>query len=121
MKVLGFNDEITTCDCCGKRNLRGTFAIETDGGDTLFYGSVCVGRVYGKRRAKEISFLADKISRTQAGTWDQAIDKLSRGMLQPFMGYVGDRPAMDNRTATMAAVTSIRDCRTGQVIRERAA
>jgi len=30
MKVLGYTDEVTTCDCCGKKNLKGSFCIETD-------------------------------------------------------------------------------------------
>jgi hypothetical protein len=41
--------------------------------------------------------------------------------MQPFAGFIGDKMAMNNSTATMAAVTSIRDYRTGQIIRERAA
>lgn len=121
MKVLGYTDEVATCDCCGKRNLKGSFAIATDAGEVVYYGSVCVGRVYGKKRAKGIRFAAEQIAKAQAGTWDRAVDLLSRGHLQPFMGYIGDKPAMNNSTATMAQVTSIRDYSTGQIIRERAA
>lgn len=48
MKVLGYEEAITTCDCCGKANLKGTFAVERDGGEILHYGSVCVTRHTGK-------------------------------------------------------------------------
>lgn len=122
MKVLGFAEEITTCDCCGKRNLRGTFVIETDAGDLLHYGSVCVNRVYGKKRSGEIKFLAEQIRKAQAGTWEQAISLYSRGYLQPFSAYFADgKLAWNNSREQMAAVTSIRYHRTGQVVRERAA
>jgi hypothetical protein len=43
-RVLGFDDAITTCDCCGKANLKGTFAVERADGEILHYGSVCVTR-----------------------------------------------------------------------------
>lgn len=43
-RVLGFDEAITTCDCCGKSNLKGTFAIERADGEILHYGSVCVTR-----------------------------------------------------------------------------
>lgn len=43
-RVLGFEEAITTCDCCGKTNLKGTVAVERADGDILHYGSVCVTR-----------------------------------------------------------------------------
>lgn len=43
-RVLGFDEAITTCDCCGKANLKGTFAVERADGQILHYGSVCVTR-----------------------------------------------------------------------------
>jgi hypothetical protein len=47
-KVLGTTDEVTTCDCCGKSNLKATWAIEmTESGELLHYGSVCVTRNTG--------------------------------------------------------------------------
>lgn len=44
MRFLGNTDEQTTCDCCGKQNLKSTVAIETDAGETVFYGVVCAAR-----------------------------------------------------------------------------
>jgi hypothetical protein len=47
-KILGSTDEITTCDCCGKPNLKATWAVEmTETGEILHYGSVCVTRNTG--------------------------------------------------------------------------
>src|SRR5689334_13440192 len=44
--VLGFTDEITTCACCGKSNLKGTYAVEVDGTLTYF-GSTCAFKKHG--------------------------------------------------------------------------
>lgn len=46
-KVLGFTDEITTCACCGRVDLKGTYAIENAGtGAIEHYGSVCAFKAY---------------------------------------------------------------------------
>lgn len=44
--ILGYTDEITTCDCCGKVDLKGTYAIDFNG-DISYYGSVCAFKVQG--------------------------------------------------------------------------
>lgn len=122
MKVLGYTDEITACDCCGKSNLRGTFGVETDAGDVLHYGSVCVNKVYGKTRGNGIKFIAEQMRKAQAGSWDAAIDRLSRGMLQPFIGIKADgKMAWNNSRAEMAAIVAIKDAKSGQIVRSRAA
>lgn len=47
-KALGTDDSITTCDCCGKSNLKFTVAIELDDGEIVHYGQVCARRNTGK-------------------------------------------------------------------------
>jgi len=47
-KALGTDDSITTCDCCGKSNLKHTVIIELDDGEIVHYGSVCATRNTGK-------------------------------------------------------------------------
>lgn len=49
-KALGTDDSITTCDCCGKVNLKFTVAMELDDGQIVHYGQVCAGRNTGKTR-----------------------------------------------------------------------
>lgn len=41
VKVLGITDERTTCDCCGKSNLKRTVALELENGQTVYYGTTC--------------------------------------------------------------------------------
>ena len=48
MKTLGTDDSITTCDCCGKSNLKFTVTIELDDGEIVHYGQVCARRNTGK-------------------------------------------------------------------------
>lgn len=42
-KVLGKNDEVTTCECCGKANLKLTVVL-TDGEREVRYGRDCAAR-----------------------------------------------------------------------------
>lgn len=44
--ILGYTDDITTCDCCGKVDLKGTYAIDLNG-DISYYGSVCAFKIHG--------------------------------------------------------------------------
>jgi hypothetical protein len=57
-KVLGYDDGVHICDCCGKSDLKGTFGIEMiETGEELFYGSVCVTRNTGYAK-KELNAMA---------------------------------------------------------------
>lgn len=53
-KALGITDEVTTCDCCGKADLKCTVAIELDDGQIVHYGRTCASRNTGKP-AKQIN------------------------------------------------------------------
>ena len=55
MKVLGYNDGVHTCECCGKAGLKGTFGVELDSGEVVHYGSVCVTHHTGKSKAAIVS------------------------------------------------------------------
>ena len=44
--ILGFTDEHNTCDCCGKSELKGTYAVIINENE-FFYGSTCVKRNLG--------------------------------------------------------------------------
>lgn len=49
-KALGTDDSITTCDCCGRADLKFTVVIELDDGELVHYGQVCASRNTGKTR-----------------------------------------------------------------------
>ncbi len=49
-RALGTNDSVTTCDCCGKSNLKSTVIMELDSGEIVHYGRVCARRNTGKEQ-----------------------------------------------------------------------
>ena len=46
MKILGFTDSKTVCDC-GKSGLKGVYIVDTENGETLNLGSSCVKKNWG--------------------------------------------------------------------------
>ena len=48
MKALYLDDSITTCDCCGRTNLKATVAMQLSDGGILHYGRTCAARNSGK-------------------------------------------------------------------------
>lgn len=48
MRFLGTDDSVTTCDCCGRTELKSTVAIETAAGEVVHYGCVCAARALGR-------------------------------------------------------------------------
>lgn len=66
----GFTDDVTTCDHCGKVDLKGTVrmvALDADGNDDgeQYMGVVCAGRMTG-RKAAEIRTEASRADRAHA-------------------------------------------------------
>ena len=58
-KVLGITDEVTTCDCCGKKNLKCTVALEDEAGEVVYYGRDCAGAaVYGRKTTKNTAAIS---------------------------------------------------------------
>lgn len=50
MKLLGTTDETTTCECCGKPNLKKTVVLETEDGGEVRYGVDCAAKaLLGKK------------------------------------------------------------------------
>ena len=57
-KILGISDEISTCDRCGKTNLKATVAIEVDGAEVEFWGRDCAAHaVCGNKKASSVDFV----------------------------------------------------------------
>lgn len=60
-RTLAIVDDVNTCDCCGKTNLKLTVAMERDDGEIVHFGSVCATRHSGrglrviKSEAREIA------------------------------------------------------------------
>lgn len=52
VRFLGTTDDVTTCDCCGRADLKSTVALDVDGA-VVHYGSDCAARAIG-RSAKDV-------------------------------------------------------------------
>jgi len=63
---LGYTDEITVCGCCGKINLKGTYAIEIEGFGLVFYGSSCVQKTFDLS-ARNLEKIMTRIGRKNNG------------------------------------------------------
>lgn len=63
---LGTTEEHTTCDCCGKSDLKNTVGIhDLETGEDLFFGVVCAARAL-KTQVAEVrrgAAAADKVKR----------------------------------------------------------
>lgn len=63
-KILGTTDEVTTCDCCLRTELKKTVAIDFDG-ETAFFGTTCAAAFltanFSATSEKDVRSLARKV------------------------------------------------------------
>lgn len=64
--IIGYTDSINECDCCGKKELKGTYCIDLDGVE-LYYGSVCAFKNHGlsMEDQKELKSIFNKKQKNQ--------------------------------------------------------
>lgn len=104
MNILGITDEITTCDCCGKKNLKCTIALETEGGDIVYYGRDCAGHaVYGRKsrknaelaesRARKVAVMAPVIEAVRNALSRGCVEavKIGKEVASPITGRYGEK------------------------------
>jgi hypothetical protein len=46
--AICIDDSVTTCDCCGRVNLKATVLLQSDLGDLVHFGRTCAARNTGK-------------------------------------------------------------------------
>lgn len=48
LKPIAISDEVATCDCCGKSNLKRTVVLQDDNGGIRYHGTSCAAMaIYG--------------------------------------------------------------------------
>lgn len=52
VRFLGTTDDVTTCECCGRADLKSTVALSIDGADPVYFGSDCAARAIGRSVAE---------------------------------------------------------------------
>lgn len=71
-EFLGTTDEHTTCDCCGKKDLKSTVAIRNlETGEDLFFGVTCAARAL-KLQVAEVRQGAATADRAEAARKEAA-------------------------------------------------
>lgn len=48
IKVLGINSDTSTCECCGKTNLKKVVTLQFEDGRILSYGTTCAAKALRK-------------------------------------------------------------------------
>lgn len=53
MRILGITADVTTCECCGRTNLKKTVALETDGRQVHFGVDCAALAMRGSKKSRE--------------------------------------------------------------------
>lgn len=59
IKILGTDDSVNSCECCGKTGLKYTIVVEVDG-VVMHYGSTCATRHTGMKSGQIKKAIEDK-------------------------------------------------------------
>ncbi|MFI5296645.1 MAG: hypothetical protein ACHREM_00990 [Polyangiales bacterium] len=68
IKFLGTTDDVTTCECCGRVDLKSTVGLSIDGGDPVYYGVTCAARALSctARYVRSSTAAADRAREAEA-------------------------------------------------------
>jgi hypothetical protein len=81
MKALYLDDSITTCDCCGRTELKATVAMQLDCGGILHYGRICAARNSGKTSQQVTKEIRAEQKLAHGRTMNQLADMRRSGMV----------------------------------------
>lgn len=85
MRLLGTTTDITTCECCGKKNLKKSIALLTSSDDVVYYGSDCAGRaLLGKKTASNTKTINKRVEAIELAK--RLIDKYPDNLKQAETG-----------------------------------
>jgi hypothetical protein len=48
-RILGSTNDVTTCECCGRDNLKKTVALDDYEGNVTYYGETCAAKAMGMK------------------------------------------------------------------------
>jgi hypothetical protein len=109
MKALYITDEIDTCDCCGRTDLKATVAMQLSDGGILHYGRTCAARNSGKtqKQIKQEVF-QEAAAAIGRASWDYRTSDECRN-LRAFMATAASKTngwMSDHETALREACTA---------------
>jgi len=86
--LLGITDEVTTCECCGKADLRCTMALENpEDPGVVYYGRDCGARALGWRVS---ATRAESIAKGTARMDYEALYRIAAGHVTGEIGGTGE-------------------------------
>jgi hypothetical protein len=68
MMILGITDECTTCELCGRIELKSTVIIGEDSVETGRYGSICASKILGRKVAIKTARNIEAVRRANLAT-----------------------------------------------------
>jgi len=71
MKALYLDDSVTSCDCCGRTDLKATVAMQLNCGGILYYGRTCAARNSGKDQRQIKKEIADSYQARKDAAYDE--------------------------------------------------
>ncbi|MGN6108088.1 MAG: hypothetical protein ACTHU0_23475 [Kofleriaceae bacterium] len=99
-RYLGTTDDVTTCECCGRTNLKRTVAISIDDADPVHFGVTCAAKALsttakevklGAKRADDAKATAERAARDAAwaaenAAWQAFLDRKVPEYAHSYMG-----------------------------------
>lgn len=83
MTLLGICDDVSTCDCCGRKDLKRVVAFETGHG-VVHYGTTCASRAFGFDVEKAI-----RVQQAKAADAEQRLrEQAHRAAMQEWQGWL---------------------------------
>jgi hypothetical protein len=86
-KILGTTDEITTCECCGKRGLKMTVALECNG-EVVHFGRDCAAAALTGRKSSKVGRSVELLARA-ADFARRSVSKLGRDEIHRRLTVAG--------------------------------
>lgn len=94
---LGTSDEVTTCDCCGRADLKSTVAIEDEHGHTLYFGVVCAAKAL-KLPAKDVKVGTKRVDDAKAAALAAEREAAHRAEMERWRAFLGALPVVVRET-----------------------
>jgi hypothetical protein len=87
---LGSADDVTTCDNCGKSELKGTVTLSIDGGEPVYYGSDCAARALGTK-TKDVLSATRAADRARDAAEARVRDLAQKANGAPWFAFLAER------------------------------
>lgn len=91
-RFLGNTDEVDTCDCCGRTDLKSTVALEDEAGNVVHFGVVCAA-LATRTTAKDVRSAARKADEEKRAREAAARQAEFRAEYDRFQAFLDSRVA----------------------------